>query len=288
MRCWLLLVVIGQACGGEPTCKGTSCGTVSKEEAIAKAKKSTLSAMKYPKYSNRDKIALSARILHEQGQTNSLAGQISCREPDTADGQFRMTAQRYGIGFDEVKSSELLLVNKDVETIEGEGFPNYAIRFHAHVYLSRPEVRCIVHTHPPYINALGLVGGGLIADHMDQIALFEDTTHVDSWPGVPFGDEEGQFMVDHMKNRSAIILAHHGMLVVGKTMEEATYRAYFMEDAAKLQFIAQSVKKDLPRVDRDLAIQARDWRISPGPVAAHFHYWARQVLRNQEHMDALH
>jgi len=261
---------------------------MSKEEAIAKAKKSTLSSMKYPTYSQKDKIALAARILHAQGQTNSLAGQISCREPDTEDGQFRMTAQRYGIGFDEVKSSELLLVNKDVETVEGEGFPNYAIRFHSHVYMARPDVKCIVHTHPPYLNALGLVGGGLIADHMDQIALYEDTNYVDSWPGVPFGDDEGAFMVKHLQNKSGIILAHHGVLVVGKTMEEATYRAYFLEDAAKLQFIAQSVKKDLPRVDHDLATQARDWRISPGPVAAHFHYWARQVLRKTEHMDALH
>lgn len=261
---------------------------MSKEEAIAKAKKSTLSAMKYPKYDNRAKIALTARILHEQGQTNSLAGQISCREPDTEDGQFRMIAQRYGIGFDEVKASELLLVNQDVETVEGEGFPNYAIRFHAHVYKARPDVKCIVHTHPPFLNALGLIGGGLIADHMDQIALFEDTVSVDSWPGVPFGDEEGEFMVQHMKEKSALILAHHGTLVVGKTMEEATYRAYFLEDAAKLQITAQSVIQKLPRVNATLARQARDWRISPGPVAAHFHYWARQVLRKQEHMDALH
>jgi len=292
MRCSVLLLVLAaQLCSGEEkTCSGDKCPSkpVSKEEAIAAAKKSTLKSMKYPTYSNRDKIALTARILHNQGQTNSLAGQISCREPDTEDGQFRMTAQKYGIGFDEVKSSELVLVNKDIETVDGEGFPNYAIRFHIHVYLARPDVKCIVHTHPPNLNALGLIGGGLVADHMDQIALFEDTVAVDSWPGVPFGDEEGEFMVKNMGNKSAVILAHHGTLVVGKTMEEATYRAFFLEDAAKLQLLAQSVRKDLPRVNETLARQARDWRISPGPVAAHFHYWARQVLKMPEHMDSLH
>jgi len=278
MRCFKVAVLLALGCHAEDQ----------REALIAKAKKDTVNSMKHPKYTNRDKIALTARILFEQGHANSLAGQLSCREPDAENGEFRMIAQRYGIGFDEVKASELLLVDGDVQTLEGEGFPNYAIRFHTHVYKSRPDVKCIVHAHPPHLNAIGLIGGGITADHMDQIALFQDVAHVDSWPGVPFGDEEGQFMVDGIKDKNAIILAHHGTLVVGRTMEEALYRSFFLEDAAKLQITAQTVRKDLPRVDGKLAKQARDWRISPGPVAAHFHYWARQVLRKPIHMDALH
>ena len=107
-----------------------------------------------------------------RGQTNSLAGQVSCLEMHK-DGSFGMRTLKYGIGFDEATPSNLVLVDKDLNTEDPALFPNFAIRFHIHIYQARPDVRCIVHTHPPGVNALGLAAKDLEADHMDSLGLFQ-------------------------------------------------------------------------------------------------------------------
>jgi len=116
---------------------------------------------------------------------------------------------------------------------------------------------------------------------MDTLGLFQQVAFEHSWPGVPFGDEEGAFMVNILgKDKFAAVLAHHGMLTVGNTMEEALYRAFFLEENAALQLRVMSAKRgDIARAPEELAVAARKWRMSSGPVNAHFHYWARQVLR---------
>jgi len=85
-----------------------------------------------------------------------------------------------------------------------------------------------------------------------------------------------------------LLLAHHGIIVAGRSIEEATYRAYFFEVAAKLQLNAMSAAPGtaMPQVEPELGRKARDWRVSPGPVRAHFNAWADLALR-KGHRDAL-
>merc|ERR1711977_511236 len=78
------------------------------------------------------------------------------------------------------------------------------------------------------------------------------------------------------------LLANHGLIVGGKNIEEATYRAYFMERAAEAQIRAMSLGKGLKPVKRELGTQARDWRMSEGPVKAHYQFWCRMVLRDEQ------
>ena len=78
----------------------------------------------------REKLALTCRILFDNGHDSGLAGQISARGPQP--GTFY--TQQLGLGFDEITASNLLLVNEDLEVLEGSGMPNPANRFHSWVY----------------------------------------------------------------------------------------------------------------------------------------------------------
>ncbi|CAE7835041.1 unnamed protein product, partial [Symbiodinium microadriaticum] len=113
--------------------------------------------------------------------------------------------------------------------------------------------------------------------------------HIPDWPGVPFGDEEGEFIQAALgMDNWGLLAAHHGMMVGERTIEEAAYRAVFFEIAAEMQIKAMSAMNGdlaaLPQVDRITAERAREWRISPGPVKAHFNSWARQALRKHGDM----
>jgi L-fuculose-phosphate aldolase len=143
-----------------------------------------------PPWSLRQKIALTCRILAAEGHESALAGQITAR--GDRPGTYWMLS--FGLGFDEARASNLLLVDDDLQLLEGDGMVNPSNRFHLWIYRRRPNVNAIVHTHPPYCSALSVVGQPLVAAHMDTAMFYDDCAYLAEWPGPPIGDEEGRII----------------------------------------------------------------------------------------------
>ncbi len=228
----------------------------------------------------RQKIALTCRILFDAGHASGLAGQISARGP-TPNTYY---TQRFGLGFEEVTASNLLLVDEDLNVLEGRGTPNPANRFHSWTYRARPDVACIVHTHAQHTSALSMIGTPLVVSHMDTSPLWDDCAHLREWPGVPFGNEEGKLISETLGNKRALLLAHHGLLVVGSGPEEACFLALAFERAARLQLLAKSAGEIRP-IEPQLGREAHDWSLGESNVGADFQYRVRRILR--EHADCL-
>jgi len=256
------------------------------DSAVKRAEAETL-RMGQPetaKWSLTEKMAISARILAKQGHGETLSGQITCRNGDGT-----MWVNQYGVPFDVVTASDFLRVDGGLNVIEGDGFPNRATRFHHHVYAKRPDIQCIVHSHPPAASALSVIGEELFISHMDVMAFYEDVQYLANWPGIPFGDEEGDLISGVLApSYWSALLAHHGLIVGGRSVEEAVYRAYFFERAARMQLDAMAaVGGDMDRLKRtrpELSRKARDWRISEGPVRAHWNGWAQLIAQDERVM----
>jgi L-fuculose-phosphate aldolase len=227
-----------------------------------------------PDWSVRQKLALACRILAMEGHDSGLAGQLTARGPRP--NTYYML--RFGLGLDEIAAGSLLLVDDDLNVLEGEGMPNPSNRFHLWIYRARPDVGSIMHTHPPHISALSMIGVPLAISHMDTTLFFEDCAWLREWPGTPIGDEEGRIISEALGDKKAILLAHHGQLTATATIEHALVLAMFVERAAKLQLMAMSAGTILP-VDRALAQEAHDYRHKPKAIAATFAYYARRVIR---------
>src|SRR6478609_12200682 len=116
-----------------------------------------------PPWSLRQKIALTCRILAAEGHESALAGQITSRGEKP--GTYWMLS--FGLGFDEARAGNIVLVDDDLNLLEGDGMVNPSNRFHLWIYRQRPRVNAIVHTHPPYCSALSVTDQPLIAAHMD-------------------------------------------------------------------------------------------------------------------------
>jgi len=174
-----------------------------------------------PPWSPRQKIALTCRILAAEGHESALAGQITAR--GDRPGTYWMLS--FGLGFDEARASNIVLVDDDLKLLAGDGMVNPSNRFHLWIYRHRPEVTAIVHTHPPYCSALSMVGQPLIAAHMDTAMFYDDCAYLAEWPGPPIGDEEGEIIHAALGDKRAILLAHHGQLVATATIEEAAVLA---------------------------------------------------------------
>lgn len=141
-------------------------------------------------WSLQERVALACRILHRDGHESALAGQISAR--GERPGTYHTLS--FGLGFDEARSSNVLLVDDEMNVLAGDGMSNPANRFHLWIYRARSEVNAIVHTHAPYASALSLLGEELVVAHMDTCVLYESCAYLAEWPGVPIGDEEGRII----------------------------------------------------------------------------------------------
>src|SRR5690606_4063828 len=173
-------------------------------------------------WSPAQKMALACRMLAAQGHWHGgLAGQITARgeQPGT------IWTLPFGLGADEARASELILIDEDLNPLDGKSRPNPAYRFHAWVFRLRPEVQCIAHTHPPAVSALSMVGEPLVVAHMDATPFFGDCAYLPEWPGLPIGDDEGEIISGALGDKRAVLLANHGMLTAGKSIEEATVMA---------------------------------------------------------------
>ena len=227
-----------------------------------------------PDWSDRQKLALTARMLAAEDHGSALAGQITARgeAPGT------MWTARFGLGLDEIRASDFILVDDDLGVLEGDGMPNPSNRFHLWIYRARADVRCVVHTHPPYVSALSMIGVPLIASHMDTARFYDDCAWLAEWPGPPIGDEEGDLITTALGDKRAILLAHHGQLSAGETIEQAAVLAFHFERAAQLQLAAMAAGEIKP-LPPAAGKHAHDYRLKPAPLNATFHYYARQALR---------
>jgi L-fuculose-phosphate aldolase len=228
-----------------------------------------------PEWSIRQKLALACRILAADGHDSGLAGQLSARAEHP--GTYYML--RFGLGLEEITGENLLLVDDDLNVLEGDGMPNPSNRFHLWIYRAKPHVRSIMHTHSPYVSALSMIGVPLAVAHMDTSLFHEDCAWLAEWPGTPIGDEEGRIISEAIGDKRSILLAHHGQLTACATVEEAAVLAVFIERAARLQLMAMSAGK-IQAIDPALAQEAHDYRLKQRAIAATFYYYSRRVLRS--------
>jgi L-fuculose-phosphate aldolase len=225
-------------------------------------------------WNEEEKVALSCRILASEGHSETLAGQITVRKED---GTFLTTPMAQA--FDEIVPASVIRINDNMEVLDGPGTPNPAVRFHFWVYRQRPDVQCIIHTHPPHVSTLSMTGQPLVVAHMDATPFHNDCAHLKEWPGLPIADQEGEIISAALGDKRSILLANHGFLAAGSCIEEALYLSVLIERAARNQLQAAAAYGEVKPVNDALAAESHDFLLKPSIVRASFAMFARRVER---------
>jgi L-fuculose-phosphate aldolase len=226
--------------------------------------------LRAPALPAREALAVACRMLAREGHESGLAGQVTARGEDPV----TWWTLQFGYGFEEATPERMVLVDEDLKPLKG-GRPNPGVRFHVWIYRKRPDVQAIIHTHPPHASALAATGQPLRIAHMDSSMLY-GTAHLPEWPGVPVADDEGRIISGALGEAKTILLANHGLLAAGSSIEEATYLAVFMERACRMQLLAAAAG-GVTEVKPELAKEARDFLLQPSIVRGTFAYWSRRA-----------
>jgi L-fuculose-phosphate aldolase len=148
------------------------------------------------------------------GLTHGTSGNVSARIPEG----FLITPT--GMPYNEMEAIDLVMMDLAGQTIRGARLPSSEWRIHRDLYEARPEVGGIVHAHPPYCATIASLRRDLPAVHY-MIAIAGGHT-VRCAPYATFGTEElSANTLAALEGRKACLLANHGLVSVGKDLNEA-------------------------------------------------------------------
>jgi L-fuculose-phosphate aldolase len=120
--------------------------------------------------------------------------------------------------------------------------PTSELDLHLRILRSRPDVQAIVHAHPPAATGFAVAGEEIPGNLLPELIFV-----VGRVPLVPFGmpgtPELGDRVVPYLegKRHNALLLANHGAVTMGSTLDEAWIRMETLEHAARIIWFARSI-----------------------------------------------
>src|SRR5246500_5191141 len=146
-----------------------------------------------------------------------------------------------GLMFNEITASNLLKVDLDGNLIEPSEYePIYAgIVIHGAIYLSRPDVQCVIHTHTEADIAVGALEEGLLP--LSQWAMrFYNRLGYHDYEGVSLDMDERERLQHSIGQHPVLVLRNHGLLATGRNVAEAFSLTYHFERSAEAQLKIQA------------------------------------------------
>jgi ribulose-5-phosphate 4-epimerase/fuculose-1-phosphate aldolase len=191
-------------------------------------------------------LALLARTLFQEGFDEHTAGHISYR---TASGELLVTPD---LAWDEIRASDIVEVSLAGDIVKGTGPLPPGIRVHFELHALRPDVRVIVHNHPQW--ATVWAGLGRVPGVYDQLSamVVEDPVFVDEYPGAPASEGTGARIAELVGAANLVLLANHGVLVAGRSIEEAHLRCVSLERRSMMAWRVEAIGPGRP-MDRAAA-----------------------------------
>lgn len=184
------------------------------------------------------RVAAGYRVLARFGLDEGIAGHITARDPERPD---RFWTAPFGRYFGRVRASDLILVDEDGQVAEGRGPLNRAaFAIHSQIHRARPDVVGAVHAHGLHGKAFSSLHRTLAPLTQDACAFHGSHGLFDDYTGVVFDPAEGRRIAAALGDGKAVILANHGHLTVGQTVDAAIWWFVTMERSFQAELIARA------------------------------------------------
>jgi L-fuculose-phosphate aldolase len=173
------------------------------------------------------------RRLYTRGYTASNDGNISVRLDE---GRLLTTPKNVCKGF--MTADMMVVVDLEGRKVEGSRDASSELKMHLEVYRNRPDVRAVVHAHPPLATGFAVAGIPL-----DRAVLAEVVTTLGSIPiadyATPSTEELPAAVRQYIKAHDGLLLANHGALTVGHELFAAYYKMETVEHFARISLVAR-------------------------------------------------
>jgi len=188
-------------------------------------------------------LAAAFRWTARLGMHESIANHFSLAVSD--DGS-SFLLNPYGRHFSQMRASDLLLIDaNDPANGKRDDIDDTAWCIHGAMHRNHPGARCILHVHSKYATALASLKDCSMPAIDQNTARFFGRIAVDEgFDGMGLGDE-AERLTTTLGNKSVLLMANHGVLIVGETVARVFDDLYYFERAAETLVTALSTGREL-------------------------------------------
>ena len=206
------------------------------------------------------------RRMYARGYTASNDGNISVR---LGADRLLMTPKSVSKGF--MTPDMMCITDLDGRKLQGDRDPSSEMLMHLEVYRERPDVRAVVHAHPPIATGFAVAGIPL-----DRAVLAEVLTTLGSIPIAEYATPSTRELPDavrkYIKAHDGMLLANHGALTVGPDLYGAYFKMETIEHFAKISLVARLLGRE-NLISREEVMRLQELRgtygiKAPAPICA--------------------
>ena len=176
----------------------------------------------------KTQILETGRKIYRRGLVAANDGNLSVRVGENA-----LWVTPTGVSKGAMTEDMLAKLDLDGNLLEGTRKPSSETRMHLRIYQENPDIRAVVHAHPPAATAFACAGVPL-----DRPVLQEAVVFLGTVPVAPFALPGSQAVADsvtpYCQDYRALLLEYHGAVTWGETMEQAHYRLECLEQLAQV------------------------------------------------------
>jgi ribulose-5-phosphate 4-epimerase/fuculose-1-phosphate aldolase len=199
----------------------------------------------------KQRLAAAFRLFGRFGFGEGTAGHITARDPERSD---HFWVNPLGMSFRRIRVRDLVLVDGKGEVVDGTWPVNVAaFAIHSQIHTARADVGAAAHAHSVHGKAWSALRRPLDPITQDACAFYDDHVVFADYTGAVFDVAEGARIARALGPHKAAILANHGLLTVGRTVDEAAWWFITMERTCQAQLLAEAA--------------GRPTLIDPGPAA---------------------
>lgn len=171
--------------------------------------------------------------LYSRGHVVATSGNVSVRKGDTI--LITPTHTRK----DTITPEQIVACDLDGTPLDTQQTPSSEITMHRTIYAVRDDISAVIHAHCPYATACTLKNISL-----EDIIVAEQVIYTGRAPTVPYAlpgsPDQAKAVEPHLKDHVAMLLERHGVLVLGKNLEEALSRMEQLEYVATITYLAHA------------------------------------------------
>jgi L-fuculose-phosphate aldolase len=173
------------------------------------------------------------RMLHESGYVAATDGNLSVRLDED-----RLLITPTCISKGRMRTSDLVVVDMDGHRVAGKRRVSSELGMHLLIYRLRPDVNGVVHAHPP--TATGFAASGY---DLNRPLVCEVVVGLGSIPLARYGTPGTPELTDALEplipGHDAILMANHGVVTFGSTLESAYMKMETVEHFARISLVTR-------------------------------------------------
>jgi L-fuculose-phosphate aldolase len=194
----------------------------------------------------RHEIVCFGKMLHEGGCVAATDGNLSVRLDED-----RILATPTAMSKGAMRPSDMVIVDTEGRLISGRHNVSSEIAMHMMIYKLRPEIRGIVHAHPP--TATGFAAAGLA---LNQPLVCEVVIGLGSIPLAKYGTPGTPEVCDSLEPLvpyyDAILMSNHGVVAYAETLHHAFMKMETVEHFAKIALVTHGLGRQQPLGEQEL------------------------------------